>query len=116
MQIPNILSIIVFLPIVAGAVMLFIPPKNRDLIHRFALAVYPQPAQLVANHTRQRSPVPRRILRDQPANPLQLLGRELSPTIPSDQAPGLHRPQGSGPSRVCPAPCFGPAKTAVSAP
>src|SRR3990170_2500439 len=39
MQIPNILSIIVFLPIVAGAVMLFIPPKNRDLIHRFALAV-----------------------------------------------------------------------------
>ena len=39
MQIPYILSIIVFLPIVAGAVMLFIPPKNRDLIHRFALAV-----------------------------------------------------------------------------
>src|SRR3970040_1322662 len=39
MQIPNILSIIVFLPILAGAVMLFIQPKNRDLIHRFALVV-----------------------------------------------------------------------------
>jgi NADH-quinone oxidoreductase subunit M len=30
---------VVFLPILAGAVMLFIPPKNRELIHRFALAV-----------------------------------------------------------------------------
>ena len=39
MQYPNILTIIVFLPILAGAVMLFIPPKNRDLIHRFALVV-----------------------------------------------------------------------------
>jgi NADH-quinone oxidoreductase subunit M len=39
MQYPNILTIIVFLPILAGAVMLFIPPKNRDLIHRFALVI-----------------------------------------------------------------------------
>jgi len=39
MQLPNILTIIVFLPILAGAVMLFIPPKNRDLIHRFALII-----------------------------------------------------------------------------
>lgn len=39
MQYPNILTVIVFLPILAGAVMLFIPPKNRDLIHRFALVV-----------------------------------------------------------------------------
>ncbi|MCW5875957.1 MAG: NADH-quinone oxidoreductase subunit M [Anaerolineales bacterium] len=37
MQIPYILSAIVLLPIVAGAVMLFLPPKNRDLIYRFAL-------------------------------------------------------------------------------
>lgn len=39
MQLPNILTVIVFLPILAGAVMLFIPPKNRDLIHRFALII-----------------------------------------------------------------------------
>ncbi len=39
MQIPYILSILVFLPIVAGAVMLFLPPKNHELIYRFALAV-----------------------------------------------------------------------------
>lgn len=39
MQIPYFLSAIVFLPIVAGAVLLFLPPKNRELIYRFALAV-----------------------------------------------------------------------------
>lgn len=39
MHIPYILSVIVFLPIVAGAVLLFLPPKNRQLIYRFALAV-----------------------------------------------------------------------------
>ena len=39
MQYPNILTVIVFLPILAGAVMLFIQPKNRDLIHRFALVI-----------------------------------------------------------------------------
>ncbi|MBX3048543.1 MAG: NADH-quinone oxidoreductase subunit M [Anaerolineales bacterium] len=37
MQIPYLLSAIVLLPILAGAVMLFLPPKNRDLIYRFAL-------------------------------------------------------------------------------
>lgn len=38
MQFP-ILSIIVFLPIVSGALLLFFPPKRHDLIYRFALAV-----------------------------------------------------------------------------
>jgi NADH-quinone oxidoreductase subunit M len=38
MQIPYILSAIVFLPIVAGAVMLALPPKQK-LIYRFALGV-----------------------------------------------------------------------------
>jgi NADH-quinone oxidoreductase subunit M len=38
MQIPYILSAIVFLPILAGAVMLFMPP-NHKLIYRFALGV-----------------------------------------------------------------------------
>ena len=39
MEIPYILSAIVFLPILAGALMLFFPPKRHDLIYRFALAV-----------------------------------------------------------------------------
>src|SRR3989304_5207278 len=39
MQTPFILSAIVFLPILAGAVLLFLPPKNRQLIYRFALGV-----------------------------------------------------------------------------
>jgi NADH-quinone oxidoreductase subunit M len=39
MQIPYILSAIVFLPIVAGAVLLFLPPKNHKLIFGFALSV-----------------------------------------------------------------------------
>ena len=34
-----ILSIIVFLPIVSGAIMFFLPSKRHDLIYRFALAV-----------------------------------------------------------------------------
>ena len=34
-----ILSIIVLLPIVSGAAMLFFPPKRHDLIYRFALAI-----------------------------------------------------------------------------
>ncbi|MQC27194.1 MAG: NADH-quinone oxidoreductase subunit M [Chloroflexi bacterium] len=34
-----ILSIIVFLPIVSGAVLLFLPSERRDLIYRFALGV-----------------------------------------------------------------------------
>lgn len=38
MQFP-ILSAIVFLPILSGVVLLFLPPKRRDLIYRFALAV-----------------------------------------------------------------------------
>jgi NADH-quinone oxidoreductase subunit M len=38
MQIPYILSAIVFLPIVAGAVLLFLPPRH-SLIYKFALAV-----------------------------------------------------------------------------
>jgi NADH-quinone oxidoreductase subunit M len=33
------LSAIVFLPILAGVVLLFLPPKNRTLIYRFALGV-----------------------------------------------------------------------------
>jgi len=39
MQIPYILSAIVFLPILAGAVLLFLPPKNHRLIYRVALGV-----------------------------------------------------------------------------
>jgi NADH-quinone oxidoreductase subunit M len=39
MEIPYILSAIVFLPIVAGAIMLFIPAERRELIYRFALGV-----------------------------------------------------------------------------
>lgn len=39
MEIPYILSAIVFLPIVSGALMLFFPAKRHDLIYRFALAV-----------------------------------------------------------------------------
>jgi len=38
MQFP-ILSVIVFLPIVVGALLLFLPPKNRKLIYGVALAV-----------------------------------------------------------------------------
>lgn len=38
MQIPFILSAIVFLPIVAGAVLLFLPPRH-SLIYKFALTV-----------------------------------------------------------------------------
>ena len=38
-MIPYILSAIVFLPILAGAVLLFLPARNRQLIYRFALAV-----------------------------------------------------------------------------
>lgn len=38
MQFP-FLSAIVFLPILSGVVLLFLPPKRRDLIYRFALAV-----------------------------------------------------------------------------
>ena len=38
MQFP-ILSAIAFLPILSGAVMFVLPPKRRDLIYRFALAV-----------------------------------------------------------------------------
>ncbi len=37
MEIPYILSAIVFLPILAGAAMLFFPPERRQLIYRFAL-------------------------------------------------------------------------------
>lgn len=37
MEIPYILSAIVFLPILAGAAMLFFPPERRELIYRFAL-------------------------------------------------------------------------------
>src|SRR3990170_7593714 len=39
MQIPYILSAIVFLPILAGAVLLFLPPQNHRLIYRVALGV-----------------------------------------------------------------------------
>ena len=34
-----ILSIIVFLPIVSGAIMFMLPPKRHDLIYRFALTI-----------------------------------------------------------------------------